>query len=145
MSGGNLDTATSWQYTQRIVGTARRFSALERRAMSGRRLCHVLGEAVHRVAGQVFRTWHFLLSLVPLCKRLLTARLKRESERHFVESWGACIFREMISRKVSSQSTPNQLEPPLQDEVQTGSHFSGCGISSTRQSRCASRDASLPL
>ncbi len=60
-----------------------------------------------------------------------------EWEKSFVERWGACIFREtltvrarlrvvstslseheMISRKVRSQSTLNQLEPPpLQDII----------------------------
>merc|ERR1712154_697268 len=69
--------------------------------------------------------------------RLLTKHLLGEWERAFVERWGACIFREtltvrarlrvvstslseheMISRKVRSQSTLNQLEPPpLQDIV----------------------------
>lgn len=97
----------------------------------------MVGEEVHSVAGQVFRIWHFLLSLIPFCKKMLTAQLMKEWERHFVERWGAAIFREtltvrarlrvvstslseheMISRTVRSQSTFKQLQPPpLQDVV----------------------------
>ena len=97
----------------------------------------MVGEEVHSAAAQVFRIWHFLLSLIPFCKKLLTAQLLREWEKHFVERWGAAIFREtltkrarlrvvstslsehqMISRTVRSQSTFKQLEPPpLQNTV----------------------------
>ena len=76
--------------------------------MARRRPCHLVGEDVHRVA-QVLRTWHFLLSRVPLCKRLLTARLRGEWERHFVERWGACIFRETLTARARQRVVSTSL------------------------------------
>ena len=118
-----------------IIPLFQRFSMRERNQMTGRQICHLIGEDVHKIAGQVFRVWHFLLSFIPYCKRYLTAHLMSEWESHFVERWGACIFREtltirgrmrvvstslseheMVSRKVREQNMLHQLDaPPLQD------------------------------
>lgn len=133
----NSPKSTAWKYNKRIISIKDRFSPTEKREMTGRKICHIIGEDVHKIAGQVFRVWHFFLSIIPFCKRLLTKKLLYEWEKSFVERWGACIFREtltvrarlrvvstslseheMISRKVRSQSTLNQLEPPpLQDVI----------------------------
>ena len=133
----NSPKSTAWKYNKRIISIKDRFSPSEKREMTGRKICHIIGEDVHKIAGQVFRVWHFFLSIIPFCKRLLTKKLLYEWEKSFVERWGACIFREtltvrarlrvvstslseheMISRKVRSQSTLNQLEPPpLQDII----------------------------
>ena len=133
----NSPKSTAWKYSKQIISIKERFSPSEKREMTGRKICNIIGEDVHKIAGQVFRVWHFFLSIIPFCKRLLTKKLLYEWEKSFVERWGACIFREtltvrarlrvvstslseheMISRKVRSQSTLNQLEPPpLQDVI----------------------------
>eukprot|EP01083_Nonionella_stella_P028526 78569_1 len=123
-----------------IVPIMCRFSGKERSTMTGREICHLIGEDVHAIAGQLFRIWHFFLSLIPFLNgKLMTKRLLSEWQNTFVERWGAAIFREtltqrarlrvvstslseheMISRKVRGvrESTLSQLEaPPLQDIV----------------------------
>lgn len=118
-----------------IIDLIHRFSIKKQNEMTGRMLCHIIGEDVHKIASQVFRIWHFFLSIVPYCKRILTNKLMIEWETHFIERWGACIFREtltirdrmrvvstslseheMISRKVREQNMLQQLDSqPLQD------------------------------
>merc|ERR1712176_1139776 len=133
----NDDKFGEWKYSASIRPICERFSDKEKQSVTGRDICHIIGEDVHQIAGQVFRIWHFYLSLILYCKHRLSKYLYHLYEKSFVERWGACIFREtltvrarlrvvstslseheMISRKVRNQSTMNQLEaPPLQDLI----------------------------
>ena len=100
----------------------------------------MIGEDIHMIAGQLFRVWHFFLSLVPFCKKYLNIALMRQWQNFFIERWGSCIFRErltirdrtrvvstslseheMVSKKVREQQSmfgfvlPHMIGPPLQD------------------------------
>ena len=46
--------------------------------LTRREVCHLMGEDIHMIAGQLFRPWHFFLSLVAYCKKYLNIALMRQ-------------------------------------------------------------------
>ncbi|ETO00032.1 hypothetical protein RFI_37426, partial [Reticulomyxa filosa] len=96
----------------------------EKKKITGRSLCYHIGQDLHVIAAQVFRVWHFFLSVETPCgvTYVVFVRIEVKTkvelkqfksyyyffyfflvggdirwEHSFAERWGACILREQLT------------------------------------------------